>query len=528
MGSAGSALKKLEAPTQIVTGEPRVQLLAYTEQPYALSVASARTCYLPRVMSVAEANERPEVRDVVAKLCFESGHHTPFQHPTFVFGLENISRQFTWSFLHSHPYYNSEQSSQRYVVLKEAKVFVPPLEGDARRVYDEAILRAWADYGRLSELLYSPMEKLMGALGEQKGHDEKRVRADASKKAIETARYVIPVAAFTSMYHTVSGIELQRYVRMMNTGDAPYETRRVVERMVEEVARIDPDFVSRLGEAPLPPQDVVESRAPGRGDPDAYAKEFDRQLDGRTSRLVAWTEHAEEVVAESVREVLGKTRAQFSDDEAIDLVLNPGKNPHLLDTLNTYTHSPLMRDLNHPTYSFKKRLSHTADSQDQRHRTVPASRPLLSRTHTQRADFHAPDLVRRTTGALRVYEDCMKALWEAKNRLIELGVPAEFACYLLPNAANVRFTATGNLLAHLHKWRLRTCFNAQMEIYQASMDELAQVRGVHPRLAQGWGPPCVVRNGRVPDHPRIGPCSEGDHFCGIKVWVNFPDVKRPF
>ena len=45
---------------------------------------------------------------------FAAGHHTTFQHATFVFVLDNVSRLAIWSFFHSHPYYNSEQVSQRY------------------------------------------------------------------------------------------------------------------------------------------------------------------------------------------------------------------------------------------------------------------------------------------------------------------------------------------------------------------------------------------------------------------------------
>ena len=521
-------LKKLEPPTQIVTGEPKVQLLAYTERPYDISVASARTCYLPRVMPIGEVDSvKPEIRDMLAKNIYDAGHHTPFQHPTFVFGLENISRQFTWSFLHSHPFYNSEQSSQRYVVMKEAKVYVPPLEGTHKRTYENAVLRAWSDYDRLAELLYEPMEKLMLSLGRVKGHEEKRIKSDASKKAIETARYVLPVATFTSMYHTVSGIELQRYRRMENTGDTPYETRLVIDKMLAEVKRVDPNFFEKIGDGPLPAEEILESRAPAPTDPDRFAQDFDRGLEGRTSKLVAWTENAEEIVADSVREVLGVNRAALRDDDAINLVLDPTKNPHLLDTLNTYTHSPLMRALNHPTYTFKKKVSHTADSQDQRHRMVPASRPMLVRTHTRKPDYHTPELINKVPGARKVFDDCMKALWEAKNDLVDAGVSTESAIYLLPNAVNVRFTSTGSLLHLMHKWRLRTCFNAQIEIYDASMDELAQVAQKHPRLTRKIGPPCVIRDGLI-DDPKIGPCSEGDHWCGIKVWNNFPNVKRPF
>ena len=51
------------------------------------------------------------------------------------FGLENISRQLVWTFLHSYPFYNSEQSSQRYVKLKEPRAYVPPLSGAALDVF---------------------------------------------------------------------------------------------------------------------------------------------------------------------------------------------------------------------------------------------------------------------------------------------------------------------------------------------------------------------------------------------------------
>ena len=109
----------------------------------------------------------------------------------------------------------------------------------------------------------------------------------------------------------------------------------------------------------------------------------------------------------------------------------------------------------------------------------------------------------------------------AQNRLLELGVPLEFALYILPNAKTLRFVESGSLLSLLHKWTLRTCFNAQEEIYLASMDEVEQVRDRHPRIGRHIGPPCVVRNGLI--SPR---CTEGSHFCGVPVWRDFPNVVR--
>ena len=218
----------------------------------------------------------------------------------------------------------------------------------------------------------------------------------------------------------------------------------------------------------------------------------------------------------------------MSDDEAIELVVKPESNPYLLDTLNVWTHSPLMRTLNHSHYVFQKKISHTADSQDQRHRTVPASRPLLTRVHTREPDYITPEVIENNSEAKAIYDETMQKLWDAKNQLVDSGVPAEFACYLLPNATAIRFTQSGSLLNLMHKWRLRTCFLAQREIYDRSVDELAQVAAVHPRLTKYLGPPCVFNKGLVSFGEPQGPCPEGARWCGINVWNNFPKVKRPF
>jgi thymidylate synthase ThyX len=102
-----------------------------------------------------------------------------------------------------------------------------------------------------------------------------------------------------------------------------------------------------------------------------------------------------------------------------------------------------------------------------------------------------------------------------------MGASLEDALYLLPNAKALRFHETGSLLYLGHKWVMRTCLNAQEEIYKASMEELDQVREVHPALARHMGPPCVLRAGRI-----TPTCTEGEHFCGIPVWRTFPAVER--
>jgi thymidylate synthase ThyX len=492
--------------------------------PFDGAIAAARTCYSPRVIATSEVTE-PQ-RDVIGGLTFDAGHHTVYQHAHFEFGLENVSRQFVWAFLHSYPFYNSEQSSQRYVKLKEPRAFVPPLDGEARGVYERAIVLAWDRYAELSALLKDDAHAILKELRYVRPTTNperlKQIDKDAEKRAIETARYVIPIAAFTSMVHTVSGIVLHRLYRMMNTGDTPYEAGLVISEMVRLVKEWDPNFFERVGPGPIASDDVPEMSLPRpRSGGDRYAAEFDARLSGSWSRLRDASPDAEEIVAEAVRSVFGLTRDEMPDDEALDRVMNPARNRYRLDILNVSHHSPLMRALHHATYVFEKRLSHTADSQDQRHRMVPASRPLMTFSDTQRPDYITPRLIAANARAKAVYDESMREAWAAKNRLLELGVPLEFALYVLPNAKTLRFVESGSLLSLLHKWTLRTCFNAQEEIYLASMDEISAVRALHPRIGRHLGPPCVIRNGLI--SPR---CTEGSHFCGVPVWKDFPAVVR--
>ena len=492
--------------------------------PFDGAIAAARTCYSPRVIATSEVTE-PQ-RDLIGGLTFDAGHHTVYQHAHFEFGLENVSRQFVWAFLHSYPFYNSEQSSQRYVKLKEPRAFVPPLDGIARDVYESAVVRAWDRYAELSALLKDDAHAILKELRYVRPTTNperlKQIDKDAEKRAIETARYVIPIGAFTSMVHTVSGIVLHRLYRMMNTGDTPHEARLVISEMVRLVKEWDPNFFERVGPGPIASDDVPEMSLPKpRSGGDRYAAEFDARLNGSWSRLRDASPDAEEIVAEAVRSVFGLTRDDMSDDEALDRVMNPARNRYRLDILNVSHHSPLMRALHHATYVFEKRLSHTADSQDQRHRMVPASRPLMTFSDTQLPDYITPRLIVANARAKAVYDESMREAWAAKNRLLELGVPLEFALYVLPNAKTLRFVESGSLLSLLHKWTLRTCFNAQEEIYLASMDEISAVRALHPRIGRHLGPPCVIRNGLI--SPR---CTEGTHFCGVPVWKDFPAVVR--
>ncbi len=452
---------------------PRVTLRNAFAHPFDSAIAAARTCYAPRLIGPEEITDKQRLN--IGAATFYSGHHTVYQHAHFEFGLENVSRQFVWSFLHAHPFYNSEQQSQRYVRLDRAQAYVPPVHlyfnPQCREIYEQSIARAWNYYRELSSLLILLIADARAILNDiwhigPMSHPKRlqKIERSAEKRAIEIARYVLPVAAFTTMVHTISAIVLHRLWRMSAASDTRSEARAVIGAMVARVKEIDAQFFDRFGTEPLEELPEWADRsaiahendrsavahekdtASGQTAGEAFAREFDAKLNGKISRLVDYSPNAVRVMAESYRAVAGLTESQCGDPEAIDRMLNPARNLYRLETLNVGVHAPMMRALQHANYTFAKKISHTADSQDQRHRMVPGSRPLLTLADTREPDYITPMLLANNPRAKEVYDRAMHDAWSAKNELLDRGVLPEIALYLLPNAKSIRLYESGSLL----------------------------------------------------------------------------------
>jgi thymidylate synthase ThyX len=519
---------------------PEVRITNAFARAFDNVVATARTCYSgsgivgdEQVLGDPQAppqarEERERRRDSLARDLYQAGHHTTLQHAHFQFALSNVSRQFLWSFLHSHPFYNSEQVSQRYVTVTPGHYAVPPLEGRALAVYEETVARQQQAYEDLCRLLQGPAAGAYYARYPARRHYPAKYEKEVQKKSQEAARYVLPIATFAHLYHTISGLTLLRYYRICQAPDAPLEQRFVVGRMVEELLLREPAYAAIL-EQPIPGEETAEHRAflqfGARDDAGrkAFLDDFDRQLGGRVSVLADHPARNEETLAQSVREVLGLTRDRLSDDEAIALAMDPGRNRYLGEALNLTTLSKLSRAMVHCHYTFRKRLSHTADSQNQRHRMTPASRPVLHTHLTSEPDCVTPALVLEDDRCLRRYNQATEAGWDGFRRLRALGVADEFASYVLPNALAIRFTESANLLDLHHKHAMRLCYNAQEEIWRASLDEALQIRAVNPRIGRYLLPPCNLRQmaGTRPV------CPEGRRYCGERVWTyRLEDYRR--
>jgi thymidylate synthase ThyX len=510
---------------------PVVRLLAAFPAPLDTAVAAARTCTSssgpvdPGVVLGGPGvdEERSLVargrRDRLARSLYVAGHHTTFQHVHFLFVLERVSRQFVWSFLHAHPFSNSEQVSQRYVRVSSEAVFTPELGGAAGEAFASTVAAQHEAYARLVELLSPVAEtELLARFPTWRRHPQ-RLGRQTERKAQEVARAVLPVATHTSLFHTISCLTLFRYRRLCLQFDVPSETRLVVDGMVAAAIHHDPALAGVL-EEPIPleqtPEHALFTQFHGAAaQPAAFRQEFDGDLGRLTSKLIGGGGDNVETVARAVRAVLGVPASRLASAEAVRLALDPSVNRLLGEDLNLSTLSKLGRCLHHAHYTFAKKLSHAADSQDQRHRMTPAARPLLAAVVDEQPDVVVPRLVGHAgEGARRVFDAAVARAWEGASEVRRAGGSAEAASYLLPNALAIRFVESSDLLNLHHKHRMRLCYNAQEEIWQACLDEALQIREADPAIGRWLLPPCAVRQlaGRKPF------CPEGERFCGIPVW----------
>lgn len=527
---------------------PVVQLVSASSKPFALSIAAARTCYSPRGIirpeeTAGEIADSEEERHRlltqsarIANTTYKAGHHTVYQHAHFTFAIDRVSRHFVWSFLHSHPFYNSEQVSQRYVEVKWGTALIPDLPPKPRQIYEETLEIEFHSYRKLIELLMPIVRARYQKIFKHRDLSQRRWRNEIQRKAQEVARYVLPVATFTYLYHTISALTLFRYKRLCESLDAPLETRLVVNEMVQKVLEMEPEF-SRLMEEEIPLVDTPEyqygefyrwtSEEAKRGltSPKSFRDEFDAMLGGYCSRLVGFKPNNEELVADGVRQVLGLPRSVLPDPDAIRLLLDPASNNLLGESLNLTTMSKIGRAMSHAHYTFQKKLSHTADSQEQRHRMLPGSRPALYFQLPEEPDYITPMLITENEDARGLYDETMERIWKGVNQVLrETGDP-ESAQYLLPNGVAIRFQESGDLMHFWHKWVLRLCFNAQEEIYRSAREEVIQVQKINPEIGKYLGAPCLVRmkGGKIPF------CPEGTRYCGIPVWgYSVAEYERPY
>lgn len=142
-------------------------------------------------------------------------------------------------------------------------------------------------------------------------------------------------------------------------------------------------------------------------------------------------------------------------------------------------------------------LSRVASHQLVRHRMASFSQQSQRYVRMDREAVILPPSVAVNPEAAELFRAQARASHETYQKLVEMGVPAEDARFILPHGWETRLVMTMNARELHHLFSLRLCRRAQWEIRGLARKMLVECRRVAPVLFRVAGPSCV-----------FGPCQE--------------------
>ncbi|MCL2808053.1 MAG: FAD-dependent thymidylate synthase [Coriobacteriia bacterium] len=114
-----------------------------------------------------------------------------------------------------------------------------------------------------------------------------------------------------------------------------------------------------------------------------------------------------------------------------------------------------------------------------------------------------PQSISEDTKLAAIFDAAIDTAYNAYQTLLDAGVPAEDARYILPNACATKIVVTMNVRELQHFLELRCCKRAQWEIQDLGNKMLGLVEPTAPYIFMDSGAPC-----------RRGACPEGTMCCG--------------
>lgn len=161
--------------------------------------------------------------------------------------------------------------------------------------------------------------------------------------------------------------------------------------------------------------------------------------------------------------------------------------------------------LEHANFTFGiEGISRACSHQLVRHRLASyAQQSQRYVSHKERFAAVTPPSIEQRPELLQRYQGLLDDIHSVYRQLIDAGVPAEDARFVLPNAAQTKLVLSMNARELLHFFNLRCCRRAQWEIRAMAKEMLRLVRPVAPLIFAQAGPGCLQ-----------GACPEGAMSCG--------------
>ncbi|MDR1875600.1 MAG: FAD-dependent thymidylate synthase [Synergistaceae bacterium] len=216
----------------------KVFLLAHTPEPDELVAAAARICYSDVAASDLLERESAKLsRGLLAEL-WRSGHHSPFEHASFTFGVDGLSRVASHQLVR-HRVASFSQQSQRYVRMDAEAVVLPPtIAGNpqARALFEGQVKAAHEACRRLVE---------MGV-------------------PAEDARFILPHGWETRLVLTMNARELHHFFALRLCRRAQWEIRTLARLMLVSCRAAAPVIFETAGPSCVREGECRESRPCGR------------------------------------------------------------------------------------------------------------------------------------------------------------------------------------------------------------------------------------------------------------------------
>lgn len=163
-----------------------------------------------------------------------------------------------------------------------------------------------------------------------------------------------------------------------------------------------------------------------------------------------------------------------------------------------------MSAIEHAVFTFAiDGISRACSHQLVRHRVASYNQQSQRYVTYKSLEFITPPTILDKKEAAAAYDKGNRAALDLYKELLDAGVPAEDARYVLPNAAETKIVVTMNARELLHFFTLRCCNRAQWEIRDMAVAMLDIVKEKAPVVFAAGGPACVRGN-----------CPEGSMTCG--------------
>lgn len=166
--------------------------------------------------------------------------------------------------------------------------------------------------------------------------------------------------------------------------------------------------------------------------------------------------------------------------------------------------------LEHASFTFGvEGISRACSHQLVRHRLASYSQQSQRYvSHRERFAAVTPPSIAARPELKERFDALLEEIHRAYRDLLDAGIPAEDARFVLPNAAETKIVVTMNARELWHFFNLRCCRRAQWEIRALAMQMLRLVRRAAPLLFAAAGPGCLQ-----------GACPEGKMTCGAMAEV---------